>query len=71
MQPDENDEILQVLERAWGSPFTTSSDFSRAHSDHIAKAACMGLLTVRRHPNEWGRTWRITSTGLQLLENAP
>lgn len=33
-------------------------------------AACLGLLTVKHHNtlNEWGRTWRITSAGLQLLE---
>ncbi|API58553.1 hypothetical protein BSL82_03860 [Tardibacter chloracetimidivorans] len=62
--------MLPVLERAWKSPFTTRSDFSRKHTDEIAVAACLGLITVRDDRHSWGRVWRITSTGLLMLENA-
>lgn len=63
--------LLPVLRRAWESPFTTRSDFARKHVEDVAVAACLGLLTVKHHNtlNEWGRTWRITSAGLSLLEN--
>lgn len=66
--PETPDEILPVLRRAWEAPFTTRSDFARAHMELVAIAACLGLITVRHAPDTWGRTWRITATGLQLLE---
>lgn len=64
-------QLLPVLRRAWESPFTTRSDFAREHIETVAMAACLGLLTVKHHNtlNEWGKTWRITAQGLQLLEN--
>ena len=63
--------LLPVLRRAWESPFTTRSDFSREHIETVAMAACLGLLTVKHHNtlNEWGNTWRITAKGLSFLEN--
>lgn len=66
---DAPDDILPVLRRAWEAPFTTRSDFARAHADHVALAACLGLVTVRNDLTDWGRVWRITSTGLSILEN--
>ncbi len=62
--------LLRVLRRAWESPFTTRSDFARTESETVAMAACLRLLTVKHHNtlNEWGKTWRITAAGLQLLE---
>lgn len=60
-------EILPVLKRAWEAPFTTRSDFARRHIEQVAIAACLGLLTVHGTTG-WGRIWRITSNGLQLLE---
>lgn len=61
-------QVLPVLQRAWETPFTTRSDFARAHTEEVAVAACLGLLTVRHDPTEWGRAWKITSAGLALLE---
>lgn len=63
------DELLPVLRRAWEAPFTTRSDFARAHTEEVAVAACLGLLTVRHNALSWGRAWKITSLGLQHLEN--
>ena len=65
--------LVPVLRRAWASPFTTRSDFARSNAEEVAIAACLKLLTVTHHNhlNEWGRTWRITSTGLRLLETIP
>jgi hypothetical protein len=63
--------LAPVLHRAWASPFTTRSDYARENTEQVAVAACLGLITVKHHNtlNEWGRTWRITAAGLQLLEN--
>lgn len=67
---DDYHRLLPVLRRAWESPFTTRSDFARRNIEDVAVAACIGLLTVKHNNtlNEWGRTWRITSAGLSLLE---
>jgi hypothetical protein len=69
--PDADPELLQVLNAAWTSPFTTRSDTARRHADLIAEAACRGLITIKSHDQQWGRTWRITACGLTLLENTP
>lgn len=67
----EDEKLLKVLRRAWSSPFTTRSDYARENTEEVAVAACLGLITVKHHDTltEWGRTWRITAAGLQLLEN--
>lgn len=62
--------LLPVLRRAWEGPFTTRSDFARAHTDQIAIASCLGLITVRQNPDTWGRVWRITAAGLRILETS-
>lgn len=63
-------DLLPVLRRAWESPFTTRSSFARENTEDVAMAACLQLITVKHHKtlNEWGKTWRITAAGLQLLE---
>ena len=65
---ENNRGLYRVLRRAWKSPFTTRSDFARTNAEEIAIAACQDLLTVRHNIETWGRTWRITATGLSLLE---
>lgn len=62
------DTLLPVLRRAWEKPFLTRSDFARSHADEVAIASCLGLLTVRHDPHSWGRSWRITASGLSLLD---
>lgn len=71
MAPADVSHLLPVLHRAWSSPFTTRSDFARTNPEAVAMAACLGLITVKHHQtlNEWGKTWRISAHGLQLLEN--
>jgi DNA polymerase-1 len=39
--------LTSVLKRAWTKPFSTKSDFARAHADHVALAASDGLITTR------------------------
>jgi hypothetical protein len=61
-----------ILHRAWSSPFTTRSVFAREHTDEIAQAACLGLISTHDPDSgQWGRTWRITAQGLLSLETPP
>ena len=61
--------MILVLSHAWSSPFTTRSGFARDNADLIAEAASRQLITTFDIPrNTWGRTWRITATGLDILE---
>jgi hypothetical protein len=66
--PTDSSSLLPVLFRAWEKPFVTRSDFARSHVEGVAVAACLGLITVRHNHDNWGRCWRITATGLALLE---
>jgi hypothetical protein len=48
--------------------FTTRSDYSRAHSEEIAQAACCGLITTARPADgSFGNFWRVSPFGLMLL----
>ena len=45
---------------------TTKAGLTKTHADQIAIAACEGLITVRVGSG-YGRIWRITPRGLQVL----
>jgi hypothetical protein len=47
--------------------FTTRSDYFRAHSEAVAQAACLGLLTTQRLDGTFGNVWRPSPLGLTLL----
>ncbi len=47
---------------------STKSDFARTHANPVALAASLGLITVVMPGGSYGNTWRITSKGLQRLE---
>lgn len=59
--------LIEVLSRAWHSPFTTKSDFAREYANLIAMAASDGFITTRLATGLYGRTWQITPRGLQHL----
>lgn len=65
-QPHEHPEMLHALWRVWDSPMTTKAGLTKTHADQIAIAACEGLITVRVGSG-YGRIWRITPRGLQIL----
>lgn len=66
----EDEELLQVLNKAWRSPFTTRSNTAREHPELIAQAACLGFITTRQGRETWGALWHVTSAGLRLIEEA-
>lgn len=47
--------------------FTTRSDYFRAHTEAVAQAACLGLLTTQGPDGSFGKVWRLTPLGLTLL----
>jgi hypothetical protein len=59
--------MIEVLERAWTSPFKTKSDFARHHADHIAMAASDGFITTKIATGYYARLWQITPKGLSYL----
>lgn len=59
--------LIEVLSRAWNSPFTTKSDFARENANVIAMAASDGFITTRIATGLYGRAWQITPKGLQHL----
>lgn len=50
--------------------FTTRSDYFRAHSEAVAEAACLGLITTQRLDGTFGKIWRPSPLGLSLLFKA-
>lgn len=66
--------LTKVLKHAHSTPFTTRSDFARTYTEHIAVAACEGLISTKQvGTKDYGRVWYITVMGLLRLreeENA-
>ena len=60
-------DVRPVLRAAWEAPFTTRSDFARENAELIARAACLGWITVQCGPVRWSNVWRITPAGLAIL----
>lgn len=56
--------LLELLEYAYLAPFTTKSDFSRAHADLIANAAVVGFLTTEAPREGFTSVWRLTPDGM-------
>jgi hypothetical protein len=59
--------LINVLNCAWLSPFSTKSDFARTYADFVAMAASDGLITTRIASGLYGRQWLITAKGLERL----
>lgn len=62
--------VYAVLRRAWRMPFTLQSNFARNNTAFVAMAACKGLITTKIKGNQYGHLWRITRTGLQMLNES-
>jgi hypothetical protein len=64
---ESEDRLLVVLFNAWRLPFTVQSDFARSFAGEVAMAASDGLITSHEKQGVYGRVWRITPRGLELL----
>ncbi|AAN67887.1 MULTISPECIES: hypothetical protein [Pseudomonas] len=59
--------LLEVLYEAFKSPFKIQSDFARFEAQAVASLASLGLLSTLEGHGQYGRKWRVTGTGLDLL----
>lgn len=55
---------------AWRPGFTTRSDFARENAEYVAMAALSGFITTEVLKGVFGRTWSVTSKGLEVIEEA-
>ena len=70
LQPTKLDqEAVRVLSHAHFNSFTTKSDFARKHADIVAMLACCELITTEIGLNNWSNIWKVTASGLQLLQD--
>ena len=57
----------EVLLNVYRKGCSIQSNFVRGFDQEIAALASMRLITTKEAPYQYGRTWRITETGLFLL----
>lgn len=66
-----DEELVEVLRKAWIEPFTTRCDFARGHAEVLAVAAHLRYVTTLTEPTydgaRFGNVWRITPKGLDAL----
>lgn len=61
--------MVEVLTRAWVSPFRTQSDFARAAASVVAMAASDGFITTKIAAGLYSQSWKVTPKGLAHLYN--
>ncbi|API58481.1 hypothetical protein BSL82_03490 [Tardibacter chloracetimidivorans] len=61
--------LKEALQAIYLTPCKTRSDFAREHVEDIGILACLGFITLKQGKDVWGREWRVTVKGLEILEN--
>lgn len=59
--------LKAVLHNCYRAGFTVKSDYARREADIIAMAASLQLISTKIGAQTFTRMWRITSKGLQWL----
>lgn len=62
-----DDLLKEVLIEAYLSPFKLQSDFAREFAQEVACLASQGFISTLEGPGMYGRKWRITGIGLDML----
>jgi hypothetical protein len=57
----------ELLHKVYRSGLSLQSGTARQFDQEIAALACLGLITTKVAPHQYGRIWRITEGGLGLL----
>lgn len=60
--------LTKVLLEIYLKPTAVQSNFSRTYAQQIAALASLGLVSTRTSRQEFGRQWRVTSDGYDLLK---
>lgn len=61
-------EVHAIVTKAFMQGFSTKSDFARENADWVAMAACLGLISTSVPNRGFGRTWRVTESGLRMIK---
>jgi hypothetical protein len=63
--------MLEVLQHVHTYTWALQGDDARTFAFEVAQAACRNLISTEVVPGEgvYGRIWKITSSGLKLLED--
>lgn len=59
--------LTEVMIAAWDGGFFTRSNVARKNAEEVASAACLGLITTQTIEKSYGKVWRITPRGCDLL----
>ncbi len=62
-----NERLVPLLDEAWLTGFSVSSNFARANAELVGMAASLQLITTRVTKDVFSREWNITSKGLRWL----
>lgn len=60
-------DLMDILREIYRHPRRLQSDFVRDHPYEVARLASLGLITTRLM-NDFGHHWRVTFTGLRVIE---
>ena len=60
--------LIKVLHAIYLRPTAVQANFSRKYAQQIAALASLGMLSTRTARREFGRQWRVTSEGYELLK---
>lgn len=61
------DRLKPLLQSIYTRPMAIQSNTARRDADIVAMAASIGLITTQITPGTYGRDWRVTTKGLELL----
>lgn len=59
-----DEQIAEVLEKAWQGGFKTKSNFARKRANEVGVCASLGLITTKIKGFSFGTTWYITEKGI-------
>jgi hypothetical protein len=63
-----SEDMLDLLLAVQRGGVTVSSNLAREKAPLVAMAASSGLITTKIHMNVYGREWKLTVSGLTVLE---
>lgn len=65
--PKPTEDLIDILIDVHEKPRTVSSDWARKWAPEVAAVASLGLITTRQG-GAFGRSWRLTTRGLEEVE---
>lgn len=60
--------LTNVLLELYLHPSTVQSNFARENAQEVAALASLGMISTSEGRRAFGRTWRVTADGYELLK---